>query len=123
VPRGPAPQWRQRKQPVLDDWLIASIQRAGGKPGDGGHYGELHITGIATRPEAGEFVRALHRSGRFLCKYSEYQVGIHAKIRKNGNGWKVIFSAVDKTAAKAYVLEKYGPDRSKWPYDPRRRAS
>jgi hypothetical protein len=107
---------------VLDDWVLASIQRANSKTDEQGHYGELHIGGLATRDEASEYVRALHRSGRYLTRYSQYEVGVRAKIHKSGRTYKIQFWAVDKTAARAYVLAKYGPDRSKWPYDPRRKA-
>lgn len=123
MPRGPAPGWRERKQPVLDSWVLASISAAKGTPGSDGHYGELHITDLATRDEAREYVRALHRSGRYLTKYSQYQVGIRAHVKRSGRRYYVQFWAVDKIAAKAHILEKYGPDRSKWPYDPRRRSA
>jgi hypothetical protein len=45
-----------------------------------------------------------------------------AKIVKAKDGtWSVEFRAINKAHAKAYVLAKYGADRSQWPYDPRRR--
>lgn len=121
MPRGPAPGWRQRKPPVLDAWVLSSVQRKP-RPAADGHHAELHIAGLATREEAREHVRALHRSARYLTKYSEHDIGIRAHIHKAGGGYKVQFWAVDKTAAKKYILDTYGPDRSKWPYDPRRRG-
>jgi hypothetical protein len=122
MPRGAAPAWRQRKEPVRDDWVLASIQRRP-RPGPDGHHAELHITGLDTREMAREEIRALHRSARFLTKYSEHNVGVRAHIRKTSSGYYVQFWAVDKTAAKKYVLDTYGPDRSKWPYDPRRKGN
>ena len=123
MPRGPAPGWRQRKQPVLDDYLLASIHQAGGKHHpETGHYAQLVIAGCASMDEAREYVRGLHRSGRYLVKYAIADIGINAKIRKNDGKFDVEFSAVDKAMARKHVIEKYGPDRSKWPYDPRRRG-
>jgi hypothetical protein len=123
MPRGPAPSWRQRKQPVLDEWVLHSITRANGKPAADGHYAEMRIAKIGSRDEAREYIRSLHRSGRYLTRWSQYNIGVRAEIIKDGSQYLVRFWAVDKLAARKYILEKYGPDRSKWPYDPRRRAS
>lgn len=126
MPRGPGPAWRARKPPVLDDWVMASVQRAGG-PGKHhpatGHYGELVIV-CATGDEAREYSRALYRSARYLHKWRLADVGISAdrpKKRPDGK-WGLKFRAVDKTLARNHVMEKYGPDRTQWPYDPRRRG-
>lgn len=116
MPRGPAPPWRARKQPVLDHYIQASIDRAGGRHDDRGWYAELHITGLADHDEAAEHVRALHRSARYLGH------SVHAKAVRHGGGYKVIFTAISKVHARKYVLEKYGADRAKWPYDPRRQG-
>jgi hypothetical protein len=122
MPRGSAPPWRQRKPPVLDSWILASISQAGGNyHPETGRYATLHITELASREEAREHVRALHRCGVFLTKYAIADVGIHAKIHRDGDGYKIEFAAVDKTMARKHIIEKYGPDRSRWPYDPRRR--
>lgn len=115
MPRGPAPSWRSRKPPILDSYIQASVQQAGGRHDEAGRYALLHITGLADRDEAAEHVRALHRSARYLG-YS-----VTAKPVRAGNGYRVEFSVIDKTHARKYVLAKYGSDRSKWPYDPRRR--
>jgi hypothetical protein len=92
------------------------VRRAGGRHDDAGRYAELHIRDLADSEEAREYVRALHRSGRFLG-YS-----VHARVSRAGNSHVVIFRAIDKTHARQHVLQKYGPDRAKWPYDPRRRG-
>lgn len=116
MPRGPAPGWRARKEPVLDDWIQASVAQAGGKHDDSGQYAELHITGLAGLEEAREYVRALHRAGRYLG------FSVHAKHQRAGRGYIVRFRAIDKTHARAFVMQRYGTDRSRWPYDPRRRG-
>lgn len=123
MPKGPSPQWRRRKEPILDSWVQASVARTGGKHDENGHYGELVISDIGTRAEATEYIRALHRSANHLHKWTDLHVGIRASVEKTGRGYKVHFHAVDKTYAQKYILEKYGADRSKWPYDPRRKVS
>ena len=126
MPRSPAPQWRQRKEPVLDDYVLASIEQAGGHGKhhpETGHYATLVITGLADREEAAEYVRALNRAALFLHKYKRADVGMSAKAERTATGYQVRFHAVDKTLARAHVLRKYGSDRSKWPYDPRRRIA
>lgn len=116
MPRGDPPRWRARKEPVLDAWIQASVAQASGQPGEAGRYAELHVTGLAGAEDAKEYVRALHRAARRLG-YS-----VHARTVRDGPAHRVVFTAIDKTAARAWVLATYGTDRSKWPYDPRRRG-
>jgi hypothetical protein len=125
--RGPAPGWKARKQPVTDDYLLASVNQAGG-PGkhhpETGHYSELIIRGFATREEALEYKRSLHRCAVFMHRNGILSVSVHTKLerdRKNG-GWLVRFKAIDKVFSRKYVLDHYGPDRSQWPYDVHRRG-
>jgi hypothetical protein len=121
MPRAAAPPWATRKEPVLDHLVRASIDQAGGKHHpDTGHYATLVYKGIETRERADEIKRALHRCALYMHKKGIASVGMSAKVLRDGNGWKVEFRAVDKTMARKYVLQKYGPDRSKWPYSPRR---
>lgn len=125
MPRSAAPQWRQRKDPVLDHYVLASIEQAGGigkHHPTTGHYAELVIRDLADRAEAQEYVRALNRAALHLHRYKVAEVGMSAKVERDGPDWIVRFKAVDKTLARAHVLAKYGTDRSKWPYDPRRRG-
>jgi hypothetical protein len=124
VPRGPAPAWRARKPPVLDDYILASVEHAGGlgqhRAGDG-HYAELIIRGLADKDEAAEWRRALYRCAHYLNRTGRAPVSMSARISRDGSSYKIVFSAVDKTIARQHVLDRYGTDRSKWPYDPRRR--
>lgn len=126
MPRGPAPAWRARKQPVLDDWIMASVNQAGGlgkHHPETGHYGELVIRDLADREEAGEWKAALYRCALYMCRNGIADVGMHAEIERDGDGWLIRYKAVDKTHARAHVMAKYGKDRTKWPYDPRRRGA
>jgi hypothetical protein len=125
MPRGPAPEWTRRKPPVLDGYVLASVNQAGG-PGrhhpETGHYATLHIRGLADKDEAREYVQALYRSAHYLHRKKIADVSMSAKPVRHGDTWSVEFRAVDKTLARKHVLDRYGPDRSKWPYDPRRRG-
>jgi hypothetical protein len=125
VPRSPVPEWRRRKEPILDHYVMASIENAGGagKHNAAGHYGTLVIRDLAGLSEAQEYVRALNRSALFLHRYQIADVGMSAKIEREGDAYVVRFKAVDKTLARAHVLKRYGSDRSRWPYDPRRRGA
>ena len=51
MPRGPAPGWRQRKEPVTDDYILAAVTKSGGlgKHDANGHYATLVIKGLADR--------------------------------------------------------------------------
>jgi hypothetical protein len=125
MPRGPAPAWRARKEPVVDDWIMASVERAGGigkHHPTTGHYAELVITDLADKAEADEYKRALFRCAHYLNRTGQAPLSMSAKVERDGAKYKITFRAVDKTLARAHVLAKYGNDRSKWPYDPRRRG-
>lgn len=124
MPRGPAPEWTRRKPPVLDGYVLASVDQAGG-PGqhhpETGHYATMYIRGLADQDEAKAYVQALYRSAHYLHRRKIAAVSMNAKAKRDGSSWAVEFRAVDKTLARKHVLDRYGPDRSKWPYDPRRR--
>lgn len=124
MPRGPAPQWRARMQPVLDGHLLKSVDKAGGHGSHDpatGYYGTLYIRGLADRAEAEEWKRALYRSAKHLHRYRVADIGVSATIRRTGGTYEIEFVAVDKTIARKHVMEKYGPDPSKWPYNPHAR--
>lgn len=126
MPRGPTPQWRRRKEPILDDWILESIERAGGigkHHPQTGHYAELVISDLADKAEAAEYKRALFRCAHYLTRTAQVPVSMSADIERDGRKYRIRFRAVDKTLARQHVMAKYGNDRSKWPYDPRRREA
>jgi hypothetical protein len=108
---------RPLKEPVMDSFVQASVDQAGGvfDPATG-WYANVHYTGCADESRAKEIVQGLHRAARRIG------VSIAAKAHKpdsiHPDGWYVEYWAVDKAMARKYVLEKYGKDRSKWPYSP-----
>lgn len=116
MPRGPAPEWKRRKEPILDDHLRASIDAVGGvHDPETGWYGTLHHTGCETRERAKEIVQALFRAARYV------QCSVAATVHPADDGtFYVEFKAINKAHARAYIVNKHGTDRSKWPYDPRR---
>jgi hypothetical protein len=93
------------------------MSKANGTPDpETGHYAKLVYAGCETKDRAVEIKRALFRSARYVG------VSVSANIVKAPDGtFQVHFFAINKAHAKKYVLEKYGPDRSKWAYDPRAR--
>lgn len=124
MPRGPSPVWKQRKEPILDAHVLASINQAGGKyDPETGHYAVIRYTGCDTRERAAEIKRALHRSAMYLHRHKIASVGMHAEIIREGDTFTVEYRAVDKTMARKYVVEKYGTDPNKYPYFARRKGN
>jgi hypothetical protein len=116
MPRGPAPQWKRRIEPVLDAHVLASVN-AGPMNPENGHYAVLVYTGCQSMDRAQRIKRNLFNSAKILG----YSMG--AKIESLPDGsYQVRFNAREKKYARAAVIAKYGPDRSKWPYDPRKKA-
>ena len=104
---------RPLKQPVLDDHVLASVNSVDAYHPETGHYGECRYTGCASRDRAKEIVQGLHRAAK------RQEVSMAARVEAEEDGtFTVVFSAVNKAHARAYVLAKYGKDRSKWPYSP-----
>lgn len=124
MPRGPAPAWRARKEPVSDDYLLAAIDQAGGpgKHDANGLYGTLIIRGLKDRDEAKEWDRSLFRCALWLTRNRNADISVSTKIDRDVDGYRLTFSVHNKTHARAYHLAKNGTDRSKWSYDPRRRG-
>lgn len=125
MPRGPAPQWRARKPPVSDGYILAAIDQAGGlgkHHPDTGHYAVMIIRDLADRDEAAEWKASLFRCAHWLSRHDIAAVSIsQCDIERDGSKWKITFRVTDKTIARKHQLETHGTDRSKWSYDPRRR--
>lgn len=126
MPRGAAPAWRARKEPVADDWLLASVNQAGGlgkHHPETGHYKHLVMRGLASREEAQAWKQALHRSAVYLHKWHIADVGVSAKIERAGKGYIIKYFAVNKSHAQAHIIKTYGADPARWPYHARGRAA
>ena len=115
MPRGPERQWRAQKQPLTDHLIMSSVQGGLADP-QRGFYAERIYQGIETEERAIEVRRSLFRCAKKLG-YS-----IRAEIeRMPTSQFQIRFHAIDKRAARAWMVKTYGPDRSKWPYNPRAR--
>ena len=117
MPRGPLPQYRMRKS-NFDAHLKASMDQAGGKfDAETGEYATLRDTGHKTREAAVEVQRGIFNARRY--------VGVKAKVKivaEADGSYSVEFAAVNPDHARAYMIAKYGTDRTKWPYDPRKKG-
>jgi hypothetical protein len=118
MPRGPVPEWRKRKEPILDAYINAAISL---KPmDDNGAYGTLVYNDVATLAEVKELSNALRRSAYHL----KVSVGVRHKEDPDHPGhWAITYTVYDKAHAKAWLIATKGPDRSQWKYDPRKKGS
>jgi hypothetical protein len=112
----------QRKLPILDGYILASVHQIGyglGNYDDEGHYSTLVIRGLASRPTAQEWKRGLYRAALYLTRHGTPVSVSMAKIARDGlRGWKITYRVSDKDKAKAHQLAAHGSDKSRWAYDP-----
>jgi hypothetical protein len=79
--------------------------------------GKLIYVGCESRERAAEVKKMLYRSA------GHHKVSLHTVIVKADDGsYQVHFSVFHKSYGRKYVLETYGADRSKFPYDPKARV-
>jgi hypothetical protein len=122
MPRGPAPAWRARKQPVADAYILASIEQAGGKyHAETGFYKTLRLR-LDDNDDAREWHRAFRRSAVYLHRNGIADIGIHVEIKRDRKGQYLEYVAINKAHTYRFIIQRYGPDRSKWPYDVHRRG-
>jgi hypothetical protein len=126
VARGPAPGWRTRKEPIADDYLLAVINQAGGlgqHDSATGLYGTLVLRGLKDRDEAKEWDLSLYRCALWLSRNRGADISVTTKIEHVGDSYTLRFSVFNKTHGRQHIMNKHGSDRTKWPYDPRRRGT
>jgi hypothetical protein len=111
----PHQKFFMRKSPDLSHYIQASKDAAGGVHDPAtGHFGELHHTGCESRERALEIKRALFRAAGY------HKCSVAVRIVQDADGThRVIFTAIDKEHARAYVKARYG---DKPPYTPRKRT-
>jgi hypothetical protein len=100
----------------MEPYVRASVN-AGEMHPETGHHPELLVTGIETQERAADIKRGLYNSAKHLG------VSMRANIEHTGKEFRVRFNAINKRMARAYIIKKYGKDRSAWPYDPRRKGN
>lgn len=124
MPRAPAPMWRARKQPVADNHVLASITQAGGHgncdPATG--FYAWVILRMDPGDDIDEWHRALRRAAVYLHSNGIADVGIHIEKGKDVRGKYLKYVAINKTHTYKYMLEHYGHDKHKWPYQPHYRG-
>jgi hypothetical protein len=109
----------------MDDYIWASINAANGVyDPDTGFYEWLVYSGCPTKERAQEIHDALRRCAYYMFSHKQADIGMHAVIEQAKDGtYNVGFCAVNKAHTYLYMIEKHGPDKSKWPYDPRKKES
>lgn len=131
MPRSPAPLWSRRLHLTtsdavyhaeeVDEWVRESIRQANGQHDPvTGWYKPITITGVKNAAEAYEIEKAIRRCAYYLFRKKKHYVSSHVEKRKQPDGsYHVMYVAVHKDYAYAYMIKKYGEDTSKWPYPPR----
>jgi hypothetical protein len=121
VPKGPPPPWNRRD--CSFDHLVAAALAKG--PGQ-----VLVYSGIDDLERAHQIRRGIYRCGKH--RGITVDAGPAGRlvtepgdmgIRKTGETYELRYRVWSKARGRAQLLRTYGPDRSNWPYDPRRPAS
>lgn len=118
--KGPPPQW-SRRDCRFDHLVVAAMNK--------GYGTVLKYTGIDDYDRAHDIRRGIYRCAKHRGITAEAGpsgrtvTGDEMGIHKNHGAYEVWYRVWDKKTARKRHLERYGADRSKWPYDPRRRAT
>jgi hypothetical protein len=111
MPRGPSPHWKNvaaHTQQALA-FVRAAIQI--------GYDKELELTEVA-EAEVMDMRRGLFNAAKL------HGVSLHCNAARQKDGTFTLRYAVhSKQDGRAYVLNKHGDDRSRWPYNPRRKGN
>jgi hypothetical protein len=121
VAKGPPPNW-SRRDCRFDHLVQAAIAKG---------YGViLKYTGIETHERAHEIRRGIYRCAKHRGITADAGPGgrlvsgaDEMGVRKRGPEYEIWYRVHDKRSARKAHLQRFGSDRSKWPYDPRRRAT
>ena len=105
----------------IDQYVLASVNQVEKHDDATGFYATLRLTSLADREEAEAYEKALRRSAYYLHRNHIVPVSMHAAIKRDGAKYMVEFTAINKIHSRNYMLQRYGSDRSKWPYSPRRK--
>lgn len=119
--KGAPPAWN-RRDCRFDHLVLAALSK--------GYGVVLKYTGIEAYDRAEDIRRGIYRcaghrgitaeagpSGRVVSGADE--MGVH----KNGRRYEVWYRIHSKRGGRRAHLDRYGPDRAAWPYDPRRPAT
>lgn len=125
MPRAPRPLWANRKEPVMDDYIHASVNAVNGVfDPQTGFYAKLVYSGCATEQRAQEISSALYRCAGYINTHKIAPVAVKTWIKQADDGtYNVEYVVINKKYTYAYMVSHYGEDRSKWPYNPRKKGS
>lgn len=119
--KGSPPAWN-RRDCRFDHLVQAAVTKGYGRV--------LKYTGIADYDRAEDIRRGIYRCARHRNITADAGPGgrlvtgpDEMGVRKKGREYEVWYRVHDKRSARKAHLQRYGADRSKWPYDPRRRAT
>lgn len=110
-----------RKDCRFDHLVVAAIAKGMGV--------ELRYQGIGSYERADDIRKGIYRCAKHRgltadAGFSREAQGDEMGMWKMPDGeWEVRYRLWDKKSARKRHIERYGTDRSKWPYDPRRRAT
>ena len=118
--KGPPPPWN-RRDCTFDHLVAAAVAKGSGRVMV---YSGIADIGRAHAIRRGIYRCAKHRglsadagpSGRLVS-------GDDMGVRKTGSEYELRYRVWSKGSGRKRVLEKYGPNRGGWPYDPRRKAT
>lgn len=118
--KGPPPAW-SRRDCRFDHLVVAALEQGYGKV--------LVYSGIETVERADDIRRGIYRCAKHRGITAEagpsgrLVTGDDMGVRKTGKTYALHYRLWDKRQGRKALLERHGPDRGSWPYDPRRRAT
>jgi hypothetical protein len=119
--KGNPPAWN-RRDCRFDHLVAAAIAKGNGTV--------LKYTGIETYDRAEEIRRGIYRCARHRNITADAGPGgrlvsgpDEMGVRKRGRTYELWYRIHAKRSGRKAHLERYGADRSAWPYDPRRKAT
>lgn len=119
--KGPPPAWN-RRDCSFDHLVQAAVVKGFGRV--------MVYSGIPDIERAHHIRRGIYRCAGHRGFTAEagpsgrLATGDEMGIRKTrGDTYELRYRIHRKRSGKKSVLDRYGPDRSAWPYDPRRRAT
>jgi hypothetical protein len=120
LPKGPPPGWTRRD--CSQDHLVRAALKQG--------YGKILILGgIEDLARAHDIRRGIYRCAKHrgitadAGRAEGFASGEEMGIQKTGSIYELRFRVWSKRQGRKGVLDRHGSDRTRWPYDPLRKAT
>jgi hypothetical protein len=120
MPKAPPPAWTSRD--CRFDYLVAAAAGAGAGA-------EVTMRGIETADRAADIRRGVYRCAghRSISAWVKWQhsgewtskTTMWPPDKQPDGTYTLVYAVIGKRAARKRHLAVYGPDRAKWPYNPR----